>query len=167
MNCIMFCTLNRLMYWTTGGGGTIWRAEMDGSNSAVLLRGLSSPVGVTIDFGSPRLYWVEHVNHTIKSSDLDGNDIRRTVTLPGNSPWGIATLQDRVYWGTFADNKLHSITKAGEDARTLYDGVNYVTQLVMATSDLPNDRTNHCEYYHCPRICVLTASYARCVNSGL
>ena len=136
----MYCILNRLMYWTTGGGGTIRRAEMDGSNSAVLLRGLSSPVGVTIDFGSSRLYWVEHGNHTIKSSDLNGNDIN------GNSPWGIATLQDRVYWGTFADNKLHSITKAGEDVRTLYDGVNYVTQLVMTTSDLPKDRTNHCEY---------------------
>ena len=152
------------MYWTTGSDGTIRRAEMDGSGPAVLLSGLSNPHGITIDFDTSRLYWAEYGNQKIQSSDFQGKEMRTIATLADDVPWGIAIMQDRVYWGTQGPQRLQSVTKAGEDMRTLYDGVSNVHQLVVATNNLPGNRTNHCEYYNCSRICVLTASYARCVD---
>ena len=154
-----------MIYWTNWAGA-IWQAEMDGSNSRLLVSGLAGPTGITIDYVTSRLYWTNHSNHTIQSSNLQGKDIRTVTvaTVSGASPWAIATLQDRIFWGTYGSSSLHSVTKVGEDVRTLYDGVNQVHQLAVATSDLPRNRTNDCERWDCSRICVLTATHARCLN---
>lgn len=84
------------MYWTDWVGGTIQWAEMDGRGPSVLISGLDSPHGITIEFDSSRLYWAERDSSEILSSDFQGKDIRTIVTLSGNAPVGIATLSSRV-----------------------------------------------------------------------
>ena len=72
------------MYWTYFGGGIIRRAEMDGSGSAIFLSGLGNPRGITIDFDSSKLYWVEKADGKIQSSDFEGKEIRTVLTLSAN-----------------------------------------------------------------------------------
>ena len=151
------------MYWTNGGvGETIRWAQMDGTNPAVLVAGLKNPHGITVDFDTSRLYWTQA--DKVSSSSLRGENINTIVTLPEIHLWGVATLQGRVFWGTDISFKLQSSTKTGEDVRILYEGVNRNHQVVAATSNLPRNRTNHCQYYNCPRISVLTATCAHCVD---
>ena len=54
------------MYWTKSGGG-VFKADMDGSNAAVIVPGLSDPVGIAIDLGSLRLFWVEYNGNRVRS----------------------------------------------------------------------------------------------------
>ena len=51
------------------------------------LTALKNPVGVTIDYDSSRLYWVEYGINQIRSSNLQGKDIRTTVTTSDTFPW--------------------------------------------------------------------------------
>ena len=152
-----------MMYLTSSAGDAILWADMDGSGSAVLVLGLNWPIGITIDYDSSRLCWVELGSHKIQSSALKGEDLRTIVVDLDAAPFGIATMRNRVYWSTENPDKVHSVNKAGEDVRTLYHGANNIKLLILPTSNLPRNRQNHCEYTKCTRICVLTATFARCI----
>ena len=92
-------------------------------------------------------------SHKIQSSDLQGEDLRTIVVHLDSVPCGIATMRDRVYWSTENLDKVNSsVTKAGEDVRTLYHWINDIKLLVLATSNLPRNRQNHCEYCNCTSI---------------
>ena len=61
---------NRTIYWTkcsfsTGNGGIV-KALMDGTNSGQIISGLSYPKGITVDYKTSRLFWVEGGKGTIQ-----------------------------------------------------------------------------------------------------
>ena len=64
--CELYDLFHRVMYWTHFRGGTIRRAEMDGSALTTLLSGLGNPRGITVAFDSSRLYWVEKVDGKVQ-----------------------------------------------------------------------------------------------------
>jgi hypothetical protein len=41
------------MYWTDPGDGDIRRANLDGSDPEILVRGLNTPVGIALDLSAP------------------------------------------------------------------------------------------------------------------
>ena len=55
----------RIMYRTRSSIGSIHKAGMDGTDPLTLVTGLNVPAGVTIDFGSRRLYWTQEYGHII------------------------------------------------------------------------------------------------------
>ena len=108
------------MYWTDQGSKTIGWAEMDGFGTAVLVSASNLSSGITIDFDTSSLYWTE--SNKIQSSNLRGTEIRTILSVSGY-PHQVVTMQDRVYWTVSDSHKLQSATKAGENVRTLHDGV--------------------------------------------
>ena len=110
------------------------------------------------------MYWVDYTSLLIQTCNLQGQDIRNIATLSEASrPWGLANRGDRIFVGSYGSSKLQSMTISGEDVRTLYDGTSSVNQLVVASDNLRRNRTNRCDSLNCSRICVLTATSARCL----
>ena len=63
------------MFWTDWGHKTIQRATLNGKNIKILINdSLNYVNGLTIDYESDRIYWVEAAYDKIESSNLDGGD---------------------------------------------------------------------------------------------
>ena len=57
---------------------------MAGTSRSVLhTNNLVAPIGLTIDYSSQTLYWIDTARRRIESSSVDGSN-RRTVTTLGN-----------------------------------------------------------------------------------
>jgi hypothetical protein len=74
----------RKMYWTAQGTGDIRRANLDGSEPEILIRGQNFPTGIALDVNSGHIYW----------SNVDGGDIRR-ANLDGTEPQVLITGQSQ------------------------------------------------------------------------
>ena len=154
------------MYWTRASwsGSSIWRADMDGSRPSRIVTELGQPRGILIDFQVSRLYWADFGTNKIQSSNLDGRDMR-VILHDWISPFGIAHIGDKIFWGTHLDKRLESMTRAGTDIRTQHTDAYPVRHLtVVPDHQLPTNRTNDCSGRNCWGICVLTSHSYRCLN---
>ncbi len=70
------------LYWGERGksGGTIKRADFDGTNVEVLVTLSSVPLGIVVDAMRNRMYWT-NFNMQIQTATLDGEDISTVVQL--------------------------------------------------------------------------------------
>ena len=74
------------MYWK-GDSNLIVKADMDGSNASVIVRGSEALApGIAVDPDTSRLYWAE-AGSGIKSSDPEGEDVQLILQLSPR-PWG-------------------------------------------------------------------------------
>ena len=153
------------MYWAVDG--YLKWANMDGSGATTFYSGVSYPSNLVVDYAEGgKLYWTDRGNERIQSSTLQTSNVRTITTLANThvDPWGITVLNDRIYVGTTSQDVLLSITKTGEDLRTLYDGPNDIYQMVLTTNSSPQNHTNNCESLQCTRLCVLKPSSAVCIT---
>ena len=73
---------------------------MDGTSRTVLHNtGLTFPSGITLDYTSQTLYWIDAAGFRIESSAVDGSN-RQTVTSVNVNinPWGIVYYSGNLYW---------------------------------------------------------------------
>ena len=147
------------MYWTRNG--YIVRADMDGSSVQTIVSSLSYPRGIVIDYTEGRIYWADDGNDSIRSSTLTGSDQRTIYST--SDPYGIAILNDRIFFGNTGSGIVYSMTKTGSGLMLLHDGPAAIYHLVLADYSLPQNRTNPCETLNCSRLCVLKGSSATCV----
>lgn len=73
----------RYMFWTDWKKPSrIERAGMDGLGKTVIVRDLTNPNGLTIDYSSAaRLYWIDTGTYTIESCKLDGKERKVIMVL--------------------------------------------------------------------------------------
>ena len=101
----------------------IVRMSQDGSNSVNILSKsvsplLSTPNCIFVDETIDRIFWADADFGTISSAKLDGSDIR-VVVQDNHHPFGVAVLEDRVYWTDWQYYVLRSANKfTGNDIRT-------------------------------------------------
>ena len=153
----------RTLYFTKNEGN-ITVAEMDGTNAVDIITGLSRPAGIAIGFDPLRLFWVDHATDRVKSSNLEGTDLRQVAQLPpGTYPWGIAIKNGQLFWGNYAFNCLQSSAQTGENLQTLYSGTFEIQHLVVPSSSPARTRRNDCEGQSCAGICVLNKNSFRCL----
>ena len=148
-------------------GDSIIRAEMDGTNRVPNFIRVKAARGIFIDLEGSRLYVTSAGDKQIKSSNLDGGDIRTIVQLGRNShPQGVAIMGGRIYWTDHFVGKLESSDMSGADRRTLYDGADKIMHLVATPTANPREnRTNDCDQ-QCSSsvICVLNANSFTCLG---
>ena len=94
--------ISRWLYWTDASTSNpkIERVSMDGTSRTVLHNtGLTFPSGITLDYTSQTLYWIDANRLRIESSAVDGSN-RQTVTSTDNDniPWGIVYYSENLYW---------------------------------------------------------------------
>jgi virginiamycin B lyase len=75
------------LYWANRGDGTIWRANLDGSNPQAIITGQNLPWGVAVD--PSYLYWTNQGTNTIWRANLDGTN-PQTFATGQDDPWGVA-----------------------------------------------------------------------------
>ena len=88
------------MYWTDWGSSPrIEKASMDGTRRTVIhSTGLVWPNGLTLDYTTQTLYWVDASIDRIESSNVNGLN-RRVLTTAGiEHPYGIDFFQGTIFW---------------------------------------------------------------------
>jgi virginiamycin B lyase len=85
------------LYWTSfeDPGGTISKANLNGTGGHVIVSGQAAPVGITVDCS--HIYWADFDAGTIKEASLDGRWVKTLVS--GQSyPVGVAVYRNHIYW---------------------------------------------------------------------
>ena len=97
---------------------------MAGTSRSVLHNNnLVDPIGLTIDYSSQTLYWIDGRTFRIERSSVDGSN-RRTVTTLGNIlPWGMVFYNGNLYWGdrTNGSRTIYTASTSFPSPRNLLD----------------------------------------------
>lgn len=104
------------MYWTDFIGGTIERANLDGTDRVTLVSGLNYPHGIALDVVNNHMYWAEYAAGAIRRANLDGTNVVNILTGLDGAPAGLALdlVNHRFYW-TDADIRSSAIRRANLD----------------------------------------------------
>ena len=153
------------MYWTGYSHytikSTIMKANLDGTNPRRIAAAGDSG-GIVIDYSSSRLIWANY--STLKSSDLDGGDIRTIVGLPsGTRPWGVAVHNGKLFWSDRVANTVQSSETGGRNIKTVYTGVTNIRHLASMEVNVSGSRRNECAGNQCETVCVLSPTGFRCL----
>ena len=126
---------------------------MDGSDPEVILSNLTSPMGITIDFQSSRLYWTSWAGDAIETSDLNGMDHRVVISLAkGSRPYGIGMFNGALYWSNQELKTVQTCFNVEDcQAREVYNANAYLRDLaIMHESNQPRTtRHNVCAGMGC------------------
>ncbi|XP_072033433.1 uncharacterized protein [Amphiura filiformis] len=103
----------RLMFWTEfGPPGHIEKSGLDGRNREIIVSGLTSPNGLTIDFEANRLYFSDRQSGSVESIDFDGGNKRDLYTRIGAQYFDMDIYKDYLIWtewNTF--NGIHAMNR--------------------------------------------------------
>ena len=99
MSALLLC-INRMMYWTDHGSSPrIEKASMDGTLRTVIhSTGLVRPGGITLDYTTQTLYWVDSSLDRMESSDVNGLNRRVLITAGIQHPLAIDVFQGTLFW---------------------------------------------------------------------
>ena len=79
------------IYWTDTYLGYMQRAPLNNSrNTQIVMRGLSSPEGLAVDWVNKKLYWTDTGTNLIGVADFDGGNRMVLVNNRLKKPRGIA-----------------------------------------------------------------------------
>ena len=98
------------MYWTDYGAvGKIERASMDGTSRTVLHNtDLSAPYGLTLDYTTQTLYWIDYTLNKLESSNADGTNRIFLTRVNVQCPWGITFFDQKLYWSDHCQNVIYT-----------------------------------------------------------
>ena len=90
----------RMMYWTDWGSSPkIEKASMDGTLRTVIhSTGLVWPNGITLDYTTQTLYWVDAPIDRMESSDVNGLNRRVLITAGIGHSYGVDVFQGTLFW---------------------------------------------------------------------
>ena len=128
------------MFWSDWGTSPakIEKCGMDGnatSRQIVVNKNIVWPNGLTIDYTTDRIWWVDAKLATVESADFNGH-YRRVMLRGLHHPFGITIFQSNIYWtdwskeAVYKANKYNGseITLLVENLRTPMDIVVYSRQ---------------------------------------
>ena len=100
------------MYWTDYGTvDKIERASMDGTSRTVLhSTSLRTPYGITLDYDTQTLYWIDYTLDRLESSSVDGRNRRLLTTVNIRCPYGITFYDQKLYWGDWCQHVIYTIS---------------------------------------------------------
>lgn len=103
------------IYWSDWGTQPkIERAGMDGNHrTAIITTEMQWPNGLTIDYVSDKLFWVDAKLHTIMAANLDGSQITVVLTSMNylRHPFSISVFEDTLYWTDWQTESIHKTNK--------------------------------------------------------
>ncbi|TRY92935.1 hypothetical protein DNTS_033821 [Danionella cerebrum] len=138
----------RLLFWTDAGQSPkIESSLLDGSNRTVLAsESLSSPRGLTIDYTSDSLYWVDDTLDLISCMAPDGS--QRQIVRYGSrypSPYSVAIFGENMLW---VDRKLGKLFQGSkqpgntETPEVIRDGIEDLIDVAVFDSHVQPTSAN-------------------------
>ncbi|XP_069108702.1 low-density lipoprotein receptor-related protein 2-like isoform X5 [Argopecten irradians] len=120
------------------------RTYGDGKNMTKIRQfELGWPNGLSIDFDTDRLFWVDAYFDRIQHSDLDGGDVKTLVGVNIAHPFGIVAYKDHVY---FSDWKLESLIRTDYEGRhqtTLRSGIEFLRDITIYDKGIQRKPESH------------------------
>jgi len=100
----------RWLYWTDYGTvAKIERASMDGSSRTTLHNtGLTTPIGLTLDYATQTLFWIDQTLDRLERSSADGSNRVLMTTLNIQAPYGITYFGGKLYWTDYSRDQILS-----------------------------------------------------------
>lgn len=110
MQSVLFLLYYRWLYWTdVSAYDKIERASLDGTSRTVLHdTGLSSPYGLTLDYDTQTLYWVDYSLDNLETSNADGTNRRVLTKVNVACPYRITFFDQKLYWGDLCHHVIYS-----------------------------------------------------------
>lgn len=103
------------MYWTDGkrDGGSVWRANLDGSEIERLTRNTFRPRGISIDTDREVVYWVDDSQKELKLINADGNGGESGIFVGTDNVLIDAFYHsNKVYWSDFQKETIYFRTES-------------------------------------------------------
>ena len=104
------------IYWTDWGKiPKIEKLTLTGRNRHIIIRSnIFWPNGLTIDYTTSRLYWVDAYLDKIETSDLEGRG--RKVLLRVSHPYGVTVYNGILYWSDWTTRSVAAASIDGSSA---------------------------------------------------
>ena len=100
---------------------------MDGTSQTVLhSTGLNRPYGLTLDYDSQTLYWINYSGVGLETSNIDGTSRRTLTRVNIVCPYGLTYFNRKLYWGDWCNHVIYS---------TSIDSPNSVSVVVSTSND--------------------------------
>jgi hypothetical protein len=119
-----------MMYWTEASPADfmISRANLDGTNVELLVTGLDSPSGITLDVAGGKMYWTDIGTGKIQRANLDGSNVEDLLTIGVVfTPVEIVldTVANEMYWteSSPADFMIQRADLDGSNVELLVTGL--------------------------------------------
>lgn len=97
----------------------IVRTNLDGTDVRVLIKKpqVKWPNGITIDFSTNRVYWIDGYKQYIGSCDVNGANFREMIKIDDriDISFYIAVYKEAIYWDDSKNNILYKAEKNAED----------------------------------------------------
>ncbi|XP_058794698.1 low-density lipoprotein receptor-related protein 4-like isoform X2 [Phymastichus coffea] len=156
------------VYWTDWGPNPkIERADMDGSNrKALITESLHWPNGLTIDYTTDRIFWIDAKHRVIESAHIQGTDRKKVVSRGLHHPFAITVFEDSVFW---TDWHFRSIALAnknnGRDYKKIHSGLHFPMDLRSYHPQRQPVYDNHCgqDNGKCSHMCLPNSMGYSCV----
>ncbi|XP_028393318.1 low-density lipoprotein receptor-related protein 2-like [Dendronephthya gigantea] len=118
------------LFFTDWGQHAIFRVGMNGHNlTKIIGEKVVWPNGITIDYITKELFWVDARLDVIEYSDMDGQNRRRVSQGLVSHPFAITVFEDNVYWTDWLTKAVHKAHK--------WSGENH--QIMKNTTSKPMD----------------------------
>lgn len=149
------------LFWTDWGHiAKIERANLDGSERKVLINtDLGWPNGLTLDYDTRRIYWVDAHLDRIESADLNGK-LRQVLVSHVSHPFAL-TQQDRwIYWTDWQTKSIQRVDKySGRNKETVLANVEGLMDIIVVSPQRQTG-TNACGVNNggCSHLCFARAS---------
>src|SRR5918995_405774 len=119
-------TAGAFVYWANNGGGTIGRANLDGTDVLPnFITGAGFPQGVAVD--GEHVYWANLTGGTIGRANLDGSGVDQSFITGASFPVGVTVDAQHVYWDNLDTDSIGRADLDGSD----------INQSFIATDDGP------------------------------
>ncbi|XP_056018220.1 low-density lipoprotein receptor-related protein 4-like isoform X2 [Ostrea edulis] len=121
---------NGWMYFSDWGRvPKIERIGMDGnpaSRNVLVQKDIEWPNGLTLDYASERIYWIDAKMKSIFTARLDGKEVKRILHNAEQilHPFSLTVFEDFVYWTDWSSEAIRKVHKfTGEDYHQLALGL--------------------------------------------
>jgi sugar lactone lactonase YvrE len=137
---------NKIQFLFEGPNPKIERADMDGFHRTVLIKdNIYWPNGLTIDYTTDRIYWIDAKHQVIESAHIHGTDRKKIVTRGLHHPFAITVFEDAVYWTDWHFKSISVANKnSGHGFKTIHSGLHFPMDLHSYHPQRQPEYINHC-----------------------
>uniref|UniRef100_A0A8W8LAI7 EGF-like domain-containing protein n=1 Tax=Magallana gigas TaxID=29159 RepID=A0A8W8LAI7_MAGGI len=122
----------------------IARTFGDGTNMTKIRKyELGWPNGLSIDFHTDRLFWVDAYFDRIQHSNFDGEDVKTITGVSIAHPFGIVAYRGHIYFSDWKLEAIIRINKQGNQQVTLRKGIEFLRDITIYDKDIQQKPADH------------------------
>ena len=100
------------LFFTDWGVNAIFRVGMNGANFTKLItEKIFWPNGITVDYITKELFWVDARLDVIEYADLNGENRRIVPEVKISHPFAITVFENQMYWTDWMTKAIHKADK--------------------------------------------------------